>query len=92
MVCSVFSQTNDEERLAQINQNLASAYQSGKVDEALELARQSLDLSLKIFGAEKKRNCNCLHKFGSYFGGEEEISGINRKFAKCFDDLSERFC
>jgi TonB family protein len=51
-VYSVSAQTDDKETLKQLNQNLVAAHSQGKYDEALKIARQTLDLSVKLFGAE----------------------------------------
>src|SRR5215210_350590 len=51
-VYSVSAQTGDKETLKQLNQNLVAAHAQGNFDEALKFARQTLDLSLKVFGAE----------------------------------------
>lgn len=53
MVCNVYAQTGEKETLKQINQNVISLYQTQKLDEALKFALQSIDLSLKIYGAEQ---------------------------------------
>lgn len=49
---SIYAQSDDKQALKQINQNLIAAYNQRDYDEALKLARRSLDLSLSIFGAE----------------------------------------
>lgn len=52
--CVVHAQTDDKETLKMLNQQVSSTYQNGKYDEALKYARQALDLSIKILGADSK--------------------------------------
>lgn len=49
-VCSAQAQTADnKQKLKQLNQNIVSAYQNQKFDDALEFAQQALNLSLRAF-------------------------------------------
>lgn len=51
-VYCVSAQNNDKETLKQLNQNLVAAHTQGNYDEALKFARRTLDLSVKLYGAE----------------------------------------
>lgn len=49
---SLNAQSDDRERLRQVNRELTAHYQSGEFDAALESATEGLELSLKLFGPE----------------------------------------
>lgn len=53
-VCFAQAQTDDNETLKQINQNVVSSYKNQKFDEALKFAQQAVDLSVKIYGVENR--------------------------------------
>ncbi len=52
-ICSTHAQTDEKETLKQLNQKVITSYRNQKFDEALKLAQQAVDLSLKIYGAEQ---------------------------------------
>lgn len=63
--CSVSAQTGDDaETLKKINQSVIAAYQNKDFDEALKSARQALNISLKIFGAEDSETASAYTNLG----------------------------
>ncbi len=66
---SLFAQTPTEElaKLRKINQETIAKYQSGKVDEALQLARSALDLTISIFGNENVETATSYVNLGAIY-------------------------
>ncbi len=66
---SLFAQTPTEklEKLRKINQDTIAKYQSGKVDEALQLARSALDLTISIFGNENVETATSYVNLGAIY-------------------------
>jgi len=60
----VQAQTDDKETLKQINQNVLSSYKNQKMDDALKFARQAVDLSIKIYGAENLETATAYTNLG----------------------------
>lgn len=52
-VCSVHAQPDEKETLKQLNQKLFVLNQNQKYDEALKVAQQAVDLSIKIYGTKQ---------------------------------------
>lgn len=53
-ICSVNAQIDDKTTITQLNQQVVSLYKSGNLDESLKVAQNSLDLTLKTYGAESQ--------------------------------------
>lgn len=66
-VCFAQAQTDDKETLKQINQNLVSSYKNQKLDGALKFARQAVDLSVKIYGADNSETATAYTNLGVIF-------------------------
>lgn len=65
--CSVQAQTGDKETLKQINQNVVSSYKNQKFDEALKLAQQAVDLSVKLYGVENRETAVAYANLGAIY-------------------------
>jgi TonB family protein len=63
-VCSVQAQTGDKENLKQINEKVISSYQKQLLDDALKFARQAVELSNKIYGAENQETAPAYTNLG----------------------------
>lgn len=51
-ISNVVAQTDEKETINQLNRNAVDLFKSGKLDEAIKFAKQSVELSLKVYGAE----------------------------------------
>lgn len=63
-VCFAQVQTDEKETLKQINQNVISSYKNEKMDEALQFARQAVDLSVKIYGTDNRETATAYTNLG----------------------------
>lgn len=63
-VCFAQAPTDDKEVLKQINQNVISSYKNQKMDDALKFARQAVDLSIKIYGADNLETATAYTNLG----------------------------
>jgi tetratricopeptide (TPR) repeat protein len=63
-VCSAHAQTDEKENLKQLNQKVHVLYRSQKFDDALKLARQAVDLSLRIYGTEQPETAETYRNLG----------------------------
>lgn len=51
---NVFAQIDEQEKITQLNRKVVELYNSGKVTDAVKLAQQSLELSVKVHGADNQ--------------------------------------
>jgi tetratricopeptide (TPR) repeat protein len=65
VVSSITAQTDDKQTLKQLNQNLITAYKSQKIDEALKMAYQAVELSLKVYGADNEETAVAFSNLGA---------------------------
>jgi TonB family protein len=77
---SVVAQISSEnkEKLAQANQQLMTSYKAGRLDEALKFARESVDLTLKTFGADHAETATAYVNLGTIY-----------RLKKRYDDAAE---
>lgn len=61
---SILAQTDEKETLKQLNQSIITAYKSGKLDEAQNLAQRALDLSIKMYGEENVETATAYSNLG----------------------------
>jgi tetratricopeptide (TPR) repeat protein len=64
VVCSAQAQTDDKETLKRLNQNVLLSYKNQKMDDALRFARQAVDLSIKINGADNLETATAYTNLG----------------------------
>ncbi len=79
--CSVHAQTDEKETLKQISQNVVSSYKDQKFDEALKLAQQALDLSVKIYGTESRETAVAYTNLGAIYQQKNKLK-IQLKISK----------
>ena len=81
---SIYAQTQDSDvqKLKQINQEVIEKYKAEKYDDALKGARQALDLSVKIYGAENNATA-------VYYINLGEIYRVKRKNVEAAENLQK---
>jgi len=81
---SIYAQTQDSDvqKLKQINQEVVEKYKAEKYDDALKAARQALDLSIKIYGAENNATAVSYTNLG-------EIYRVKRKNDAAAENLQK---
>ncbi len=80
-----FAQTDDKETLKQINQNVVSSYKNQKFDEALKLARQAVDLSVKIYGVENRETAVAYANLGAIYQQKKKFKESIEAIQKVID-------
>lgn len=83
--CSVHAQTDEKETLKQINQNVVSYYKDQKFDEALKLAQQALDLSVKIYGTESRETAVAYTNLGAIYQQKNKLKDSIENLQKAVD-------
>jgi TonB family protein len=66
---SIYAQTpaDDKEKLKQLNAEVISKYKAGKIDDAVAPAKQAVELSLKVFGAENNETASAYVNLGTLY-------------------------
>lgn len=82
---AVHAQTNEVESLKQANQNLVSAYQNKKFDEALKFAQTALDLSLNIYGAENNETAVAYTNVAAIYREKREFNTAAENYNKALE-------
>lgn len=72
-VCSAHAQTDEKDSLEQINRKAISLYRSRKFDEALKLAKQVVDMSLKIYGNESRETATAYLNLGLIYREKKKL-------------------
>jgi TonB family protein len=83
-VFSIKAQTSPDERdkLKQLNQQVVTTYKAGKIDDALILAKQSVDLSVKVFGAEHDETAAAYSNLGTLYR-------LKKKYTEAAENLQK---
>ena len=84
-VCSVHAQTNDKETLKQINQKVTSLYQAKKFDEALFVAQQAFELTVKIYGNENRETAVAYTNLGVIYRQKNKFKESVENLQKTLD-------
>ncbi len=84
-VCSVHSQTDEKETLKQLNQKVIVLYRSQKFDDALKLAQQAVDLSLKIYGTEQPETAETYRNLGVMYQEIKKYKQSTENLQKAVD-------
>ena len=68
-VFSNYAQTSadDKEKLKQLNAEVVTKYKAGKIDDAVAPAKQAVELSLKVFGAEHNETASAYVNLGTLY-------------------------
>lgn len=95
-LCSVHAQTDEKETLKQLNQKVIASYRNQKFDEALKLAQQAVDSSLRIYGAEQPETAETYRNLGvmyqetkKYKQSTENLQKAVNIYQKMFDSKYE---
>lgn len=81
-ICSAHAQTDDKQILKQLNENVVSLYKDQKIDEAVKLARQAVDLSIKIYGAEHSETAIAYSNLGVLYRDKKKFKESTENLAK----------
>ncbi len=81
----VHAQTDEKETLKQLNQKVLVLYRSQKFDDALKLAQQAIDLSLKIYGTEKPETAETYRNLGVMFQETKKHKQSTENLQKAVD-------
>ncbi len=84
-VCFAQAQTDDKETLKQINQNVVSSYKNQKFDEALKLAQQAVDLSVKIYGVGNRETAVAYTNLGAVYQQKGKLKESIENMQKAID-------
>lgn len=84
-VCSVHAQTVEKDNLKQLNQKVLVLYRSQKFDEALKIALQAADLSLKVYGAEQPETANAYRNLGVMYQETKKYKQSTENLQKAVD-------
>ncbi len=68
-VFSIYAQTtsDDKEKLKQLNAEVVAKYKAGNIDAAVAPAKQAVELSLKVFGAEHNETASAYVNLGTLY-------------------------
>jgi TonB family protein len=85
-VFSIRAQTSpaETEKLKQLSRQVVSTYKAGKIDDALILARQAVDLSVKVFGAEHDETASAYSNLGTLYR-------LKKKYSEAAENLQKAF-
>lgn len=85
-VFSIKAQTSPDERekLKQLNQQVVTTYKAGKIDDALTLAKQAVDLSIKVFGAGHDETASAYSNLGTLYSLKKKYSEAAVNLQKAF--------
>jgi len=84
-LCSVHAQTYEKETLKQLNQKVIASYRNQKFDEALKLAQQAVDLSLKLYGAEQPETAVAYNHLGVMYQEKKKYKESIENLQKAVD-------
>lgn len=73
---------DDKKNLKQVNQQTVAAYQAGKLDEALKLAQQAVDFSVKVFGSEHAETATAYANLGAIYQAKKKYKDAAAGFEK----------
>lgn len=73
---------DDKENLKQVNRQVVTSYQAGKLDNALKFAQQAVDLSVKIFGAEHGETATAYANLGAVYQAKKKYREAVASFEK----------
>ncbi len=81
---SLWAQTSadDAGKLKQINQEVIAKYKEGDYNDALKVARQSLDLTIKIFGAESLETATSYKNLGEIYLAKKKYDEATENLQK----------
>lgn len=80
---SVYAQTADEkETVKKSNENVVSLYRSQKFDDALQAARQALDLTIKIYGNEQPETASAYNNLGVIYRAKKKYKEATENLQK----------
>jgi len=84
-LCSTHAQTDEKETLEQLNQKVIISYRKQKFDEALKLAQQAVDLSIKIYGAEQSETAVAYTSLGVMYQEKRKYKESIENLQKAVD-------
>lgn len=84
-VYSAYAQTDEKETLKKINQELVASFKNRKFDDALKSARQAVDLSIKVFGAESLETASAYKNLGVIYREKEKYKDSVENLQKSAD-------
>jgi TonB family protein len=85
MVFEVNAQTDDKTTILQLNQQVVTFFQEGKLDEALKTAQKSLDLSLISYGAESQETALAYLNLGTLQREKRKYGEAAKNLQKSLD-------